>query len=250
MVEKGKGRRRQQKLLTLGPRGWAVVLIALSSLFASIALSLPDGGEYRTIFPSQSSIMRIRMGEAKQKNKRFTLSYSPISLSQISPQLARAVLAAEDSRFFEHEGFDWSEVSNAFISSLRTLSFPRGASTISQQLAKNLYLSESRTPIRKVKELVITRRLERTLSKRRIFELYLNVIEWGPGVFGAKAASRYYFNKDPWSLSISECAFLAAIIPNPKTVFNPKLHPKRVSKRQKLLMKRMNNVQLPKAYYR
>ena len=119
---------------------------------------------------------------------------------------------------------------------------PRGASTISQQLAKNLYLSPSRNPIRKLREALITWRLESNLTKNRILELYLNLIEWGEGIFGAEAAARYYFKKPASSLSAYESAYLAAIIPSPRKGFNPRIHPQRVERRAQLILRRMSRV--------
>lgn len=123
--------------------------------------------------------------------------------------------------------------------------FKRGASTITQQLAKNLYLSSERSFVRKGQEALITFFLERELSKRRILELYLNVIEWGDGVYGAEAASQYYFHKPAGSLSAREAAYLSAMIPNPRTIFNPLLHQKRVVRRQRIILRGMPYVRLP-----
>lgn len=219
------------------------------AIFGYSAITLPNGDEFEHVFPKKTSFMTTRELEAQRMGKGQALRYYPIALSRITPELTRAVLAGEDTKFFSHKGFDWEEVLKAVKTSVTSLSFPRGASTITQQLAKNLYLSEARTPTRKVKELLISRRLEQRLSKRRILELYLNVIEWGPGVFGVKAASSYYFEKDPSSLSASECAFLAAVIPSPRGLYNPKLYPKRVKSRQVLLARRMKQVHLPREYY-
>jgi monofunctional biosynthetic peptidoglycan transglycosylase len=133
----------------------------------------------------------------------------------MSPALKRAVLVAEDIGFFSHRGFALAEMQNALEEALRDRELPRGASTITQQLAKNLWLSPSRNPLRKGKEALLTWQLERTLSKRRILELYLNVVEFGPGVYGAGAASRRYFGKAAADLDESEAAHLAAALPNP-----------------------------------
>jgi len=135
--------------------------------------------------------------------------------SGIAPALKRAVLVAEDIRFFEHHGFDYGEMKTALEDALEEREVPRGASTITQQLAKNLWLSPSRNPLRKVKEAILTWQLERKLSKTRILELYLNVAELGPGLYGAGAASRRYFGKSPADLSEDEAAQLAASLPNP-----------------------------------
>lgn len=143
-------------------------------------------------------------------------SWEWVPLSQISPYLQRAVIAAEDDMFFEHEGFNWQAIKKAAIYDWKKKKFARGASTITQQLARNLYLSKSKNPLRKLKELLIALKLERELTKTRILELYLNVVEWGPGVYGAEAASHYYFKHSAARLSPNESAFLASILPNPK----------------------------------
>jgi monofunctional glycosyltransferase len=193
--------------------------------------------------------------------KRFQIW---VSIDQISPNLQKAVLAGEDSHFFEHHGFDWDAIQKAWEEAQKEgekqakeegdydpndwippmPSFKRGASTITQQLAKNLYLSEDRNFLRKGREAAITYFLEQDLSKRRILEIYLNVIEWGDGIYGAEAASRTYFNKSASSLTVNEAAYLSAMIPSPLNVFNPKKNPKRVIRRQKVILRGMNYIKL------
>jgi monofunctional biosynthetic peptidoglycan transglycosylase len=146
---------------------------------------------------------------------KYSLRYTWISLSGISGHLLRAVVMAEDDKFYQHEGFDWQEIRNALDKDIRDKRFSRGASTITQQLAKNLYLSPKKSLFRKLREALIARALNRNLKKRRILELYLNIIEWGNGIFGAEAASRYYFNKSAWGLTPSEAIRMACTIPNP-----------------------------------
>src|SRR5256885_5666664 len=138
----------------------------------------------------------------------------------LSPHLKRAVIVSEDIGFFSHRGFDIAELRIAFWSALRSGLTPRGASTITQQLAKNLWLSPSRTPLRKLKEALLTRQLEKHLSKRRILELYLNVVELGPGIYGAEAAAEHYFGKTAAALDEREAALLAASLPRP-AIWNP-----------------------------
>lgn len=187
-----------------------------------------------------------------------------VPIEQISPNLVRAVLAGEDSRFFEHNGFDWEAIEKAWDEAVKEgereakaegdydpndwippmPSFKRGASTISQQLVKNLYLSEERSFIRKGREAVYTYFLERQLSKKRILEIYLNVIEWGDGIYGAEAAARTYFKKSASDLTREEAAFLAAMIPSPLNVFNPAKNRKRVIRRQRVILKYMNSIKL------
>ena len=136
-------------------------------------------------------------------------------LKRISPYAVKAVIIAEDDKFWSHEGFDFAAIQKAVEKDLRKKRFKAGGSTISQQLAKNLYLTPSKNPIRKLKEAVLTWRLERSLSKRRIIELYLNVAEWGDGIFGIEAASRHYFGKSAADLTAREAARLAVALPSP-----------------------------------
>jgi monofunctional biosynthetic peptidoglycan transglycosylase len=149
-------------------------------------------------------------------SNRGPFSYEWEPLEKISPYLPRAVIAAEDDLFFEHEGFNWKATIDAAKYDWKKKKFVRGGSTLTQQLARNLFLSKSKNPFRKLKEFLIALKLERQLSKERILELYLNVAEWGPGVYGAEAASHYYFKHPAARLSPSESAFLASILPNPK----------------------------------
>jgi monofunctional biosynthetic peptidoglycan transglycosylase len=169
-----------------------------------------------------------------------------VPLDRISPNLQRAVLAGEDNNFFTHDGFDYEAIQKAAEKNWEEGKIVRGASTITQQLAKNLWLSESRNPLRKLEEVPLTRSLERNLGKWRILEIYLNVIEWGDGIYGAEAASQTYFGVAASRLSPSQAASLAAMIPNPRTVFNPQKNPRAVARRQRLILKYMRGIKLPK----
>lgn len=140
-----------------------------------------------------------------------------VSYSRISKNLRRAVLVGEDAAFFGHEGFDTEEMKEAITKAIEKKRLPRGASTLTQQLAKNLWLSPSRNPLRKVEEAILTRQLEKHLTKKRIFEIYLNVAEFGPGIYGAEAASRHYFGRSAAGLSSRQAAQLAAGLPAPKS---------------------------------
>jgi monofunctional biosynthetic peptidoglycan transglycosylase len=162
----------------------------------------------------------------------------------ISPNLKRAVLVAEDSAFWEHEGIDLEQIKESIETAIEKGDAPRGASTITQQLAKNLYLSPSRDPLRKLKELIITRRLEATLPKARILELYLNVVEWGDGVWGAEAASREYFGTSAAALSPQQAALLAGALINPIR-YSPGRPPRRLLRRQQIILSRMGRVEPP-----
>jgi monofunctional biosynthetic peptidoglycan transglycosylase len=162
--------------------------------------------------------MRNRLDELQKKRPTsgIKLRYKWVSYDLISPNLKRAVIAAEDSKFMKHRGFDFDAIQKAYKKNLDKGKFIVGGSTISQQLAKNLFLSSKKTPWRKMEEAIITLMLENVMPKRRILEIYLNVIEWGNYVFGAEAAARYYFNISTSSLSIKQSARLAAMIPNPR----------------------------------
>jgi monofunctional glycosyltransferase len=213
--------------------------------------------------PSVTSLMTIRAREAQAKGQPVKFEHTWVPLEKISTNLQRAVLAGEDTNFVTHGGFDYEAIQKAWEQAQRETAreakeqgedddwlpnfpeFKRGASTISQQLAKNLYLSSQRSFLRKGQEAALTVMLERSLNKRRILEIYLNVIEWGDGVYGAEAASRRYFRKSASALTANEAAFLSAIIPNPRTVFNPQINPRRVARRQRIIARGMPYVKLP-----
>ena len=167
-----------------------------------------------------------------------------VPYSRLSPNLVRAVLLTEDAKFWKHDGLDYEQIKESVEVNLERGEFARGASTITQQLAKNLYLSPSKNPVRKLRELLIARRLEEELTKQRILEMYLNVIEWGNGIYGAEAASRTYFGKSSAFLSAPEAAFLAASIANPR-VMNPGNVTARLRRRQSMVLRRMGFVEPP-----
>ena len=166
--------------------------------------------------PGSSAFMNDRLGLMQEKNPEAKLRHKWVPYKRISSNLKRAVVVAEDSKFVVHEGFDWDGIQKAYEKNLKKGRVVAGGSTISQQLAKNLFLSTQRTPWRKLQEAVITLMLEKMMSKRRILEIYLNVIEWGNGVFGAEAAARHYYGAGAASLSAWQSARLAAMIPNPR----------------------------------
>ena len=166
--------------------------------------------------PATSSFMDRRLETLREKNQRAKLAHRWVPYARISPHLKRAVVAAEDARFLDHEGFDWEAIQKAMARNERRGRIVAGASTISQQLAKNLFLSGSRSWLRKGQEALITWMLESTMSKRRILELYLNFAEWGEGVFGAEAAARHHFGVSAAMLSAEQAAWLAAILPSPR----------------------------------
>ena len=160
--------------------------------------------------------MDLRDEEYKKKGLRAGRQQVWVSYAVVSEHLKKAILISEDAAFFSHKGIDVNELKAALKKDWETLSFSRGGSTITMQLAKNLYLSPSKNPLRKLREMVIAQQLERTLPKQRIFELYLNIVEWGRNVYGAEAAARYYFAKSAVDLDPLEAATLAAMLPNPR----------------------------------
>ena len=171
---------------------------------------------WRDHSPRETAFMGYRMAEMRDKGTKVTLRYTFVPYDRIATSLKRAMIAAEDSRFVEHEGFDWDGIQLALEKNQKKGRIVAGGSTITQQLAKNLFLSPSRSYARKAEEAVITLMLEAILDKQRIFELYLNVIEWGNGVFGAEAAAQRYFGVSAARLAPEQAARLAAMAPNPR----------------------------------
>jgi monofunctional biosynthetic peptidoglycan transglycosylase len=166
--------------------------------------------------PGKTALMEIREAEWKAKGKKLVIRQKWVPLSRVSPFLVKAVLIGEDDKFWSHNGFDLDAIQKAVEKDLKAKKFKFGGSTISQQLVKNLYLSPSKNPLRKGKEAIITWRMERTLTKKRILELYLNTAEWGDGIFGAEAASQRYYGKPAAALTAEEASRLAASLPNPR----------------------------------
>jgi len=171
---------------------------------------------WNTHNPASTSFMQARLEQLREKDRKTGLSHQWVAYDRISPHLKRAVIAAEDAKFVGHEGFDWEAIQKAIEKNERKGKLVAGASTISQQLAKNLFLSGERSWVRKAQEAAITWMLESALPKRRILELYLNVAEWGEGVFGAEAAARHHFGVPAAALSAQQAAWLAAILPSPR----------------------------------
>ena len=165
--------------------------------------------------PKETALMRQRVHEAESEQKQLKIVQTWIPLSRVPSYVLDAIIVAEDGTFYEHGGIDWFEVQESLERNLEEGRAARGASTITQQLAKNLFLSTSKDPVRKLKEVVITLLMEGQLSKRRILELYVNIIEWGRGIFGIEAAARTFFGKPASALTLDEGARLAAVIPSP-----------------------------------
>lgn len=197
---------------------WATLLVGvpLALLVFTWLLTLPDVSVLAKSNPVSTNLMESRQARAKQERRPAPRQWTWVPLSRISPHLQRAVIASEDSSFFQHEGFDWEGIKDAALHNLGTGEMNRGGSTITQQLAKNLYLSPERSLFRKAREALITRSLERHLTKTRILELYLNVAEWGNGIYGAEAAARHHFGTSAADLTQDEAAWLAAILPAPR----------------------------------
>jgi len=191
-------------------------------------------------------MMDQRASEASARGEEPRRVQTWVPYDRISQNLVRAVLAGEDSRFFDHGGFDWEEMQKALEKDWNEGKFKRGASTISQQLAKNLFLSTSKNPVRKLNEALITWEMERILGKRRILEIYLNVIEWGDGIYGAEAAARNYFKAPAASLNADQAAFLSAIIPSPNGAYNPLTRRRKVEHRKNLIERLMRHVVIPR----
>jgi monofunctional biosynthetic peptidoglycan transglycosylase len=210
------------------------------SLFACLSyswLTLPDVRELRETTPDTTAFMRLRAAEAEGEGRALRMQRRWVPYSQISPTLRRAVLLAEDAAFWGHTGMDLAEL-RASISDWWGGALLRGGSTITQQLAKNLYLTPTRNPYRKLVELLIARRLEAEVSKTRIFELYLNLIEWGDGIWGAEAAARAYFGTPASAVSAEQAALLAGAIINPR-LYNPARPNPRLLRRQQIILQRM-----------
>ena len=194
----------------------AALLAAGSAAAAGLWASLPDVSGLASRTPRTTALVEQRRAEARQRGRPFEPDLRPVPLERISPRLAEAVVLSEDASFFGHAGFDWREIRNAAEQNLRARRTVRGASTITQQLAKNLYLGTERSYARKVKEAVLAAKMERALSKRRILSLYLNAVEWGPAVFGAEAAARRWFGVSASELDAAQSATLAAMLPAPR----------------------------------
>src|ERR1051325_10045390 len=243
-----------------------IAVLALFTLFVLYeAVTFPRVAELQTKNPETTSMIEQRLKEARDDGREPKRVQQWVPLSRISPNLQRAVLAGEDTNFATHHGFDYEAIERAWDDGQKQSEkeakqegdedpsdwipdlsrFKRGGSTISQQLAKNLYLSSERTAARKVKEAAITYFLVRSLSKCRILEIYLNVIEWGDGIYGAEAAAQTYFRKPAANLTPQEAAYLAAMIPSPLNIFNPQKNPRRVQRRQRVLLRGMNSVKIP-----
>jgi monofunctional biosynthetic peptidoglycan transglycosylase len=215
-----------------------IIIILVFFGWIGFFIIFPNVSKLKKEAPSKTSFMEYREREWQEKGKTIRIKQIWVPLSRISPYLIKAVIIAEDDKFWHHEGFDLEAIQKAMEKDLKAGKFKAGGSTISQQLAKNLYLTPSKNPVRKIKETIITWRIEQTLSKKRIIELYLNVVEWGEGIFGAEAAARHYFGKSAGSLTPEESARLAVVLPNPRKM-NPAGNSPYVAKRAGIIQEIM-----------
>lgn len=224
----GKGRRLFWKIL--GGTAAAGFLFLLVFWF-----TLPSPAEFLSQNPESTGILRFREEQAQAEGKTLPREWQWVPLKKISKNLIRAVLTTEDDKFYEHHGFDWEALKGALQANLQKNKILRGGSTISQQTAKNLYLNPSQSLWRKVREAAITWKMERALPKDRILEIYLNIIEWGDGIYGIEAASRHYFHKPASALSVPESIRLSSVIANPHR-FDPLSNTDRRMQRKRLVI--------------
>lgn len=216
----------------------ALVLLALGVLDLGRFFIWPDVGMLAKKNPETTAFMEYRKEQWAEKGLSKSIRHQWVRLKDISPYLVKAVTIAEDDKFWSHEGFDIEGIEEALLRNLEEGKLAAGGSTISQQLAKNLYFTPEKSIIRKFREAVVTWRVESTLSKSRILELYLNSIEWGDGIFGIEAASRKYFGKSPASLTMQESASLAAVLPNP-VKWSPTSSSRVVRLRTRIILRRL-----------
>jgi monofunctional glycosyltransferase len=209
-----------------------IIILVILAFLALLGYSFirPDISALKKTNPQKTSFMEYREKEWQAEGRNIHIRQQWVPLARISPYLIKAVIIAEDDKFWKHEGFDFDAIEKALEKDLKAGKMKAGGSTISQQLAKNLYLTPSKNPWRKVREAILTWRIERTLSKRRIIELYLNVVEWGEGIFGIEAAARHYYGKPAAALGPEEAARLAVVLPNPRKL-NPVGDSRYVTKR-------------------
>jgi monofunctional biosynthetic peptidoglycan transglycosylase len=223
---------------------WRILLLSIGAVLVYQSWILSHVVYWNFYNPSSSAFMEDRLDALRQGNAAAVLRAQWIPYENISPSLKRAIVAAEDSKFLVHEGFDFEAIQLAYEKNLKKGKLVAGGSTISQQLAKNLFLSGERTPWRKIQEALITLMLENVMSKRRILEIYLNVIEWGHGVFGAEAAARHYYGVSASSVTVEQAARLAAMIPSPR-FYDKHRNTPWLSKKTSIIRSRMAAAQIP-----
>jgi monofunctional biosynthetic peptidoglycan transglycosylase len=230
--------RRTRRRIFLGALFLALAALLFSPV-AIISFRLPDVKSLRHQNPENTALMKERAEEAIAEGRTFRKEQQWVPLSRVSPYLQDAVIVTEDATFYTHGGFDWEEIRESIRKNWEEKRFARGASTITQQLAKNLYFGTEKSLRRKILEAITTYRIERTLGKKRILEIYLNVIEWGKGVYGAEAAARHYYGKSAADLDPWEAAVLATTISSPHR-FNPVSPGPYLLERSRLALDRMH----------
>lgn len=216
----------------------ACLLFGLLFIVIQLGMTLFDVVILKFQNPDSSAFIERYLRECTIMAKPCVLKQEWKDMADISPSLQKAVLVAEDDGFFMHEGINVEAIKKAMQYNIKKKKMVRGGSTISQQLVKNLFLSKSKNPLRKLREIIITLLMEKILDKHRILEIYLNMIEWGEGVYGAEAASQHYFNKTAQNLTRSEAAYLAAIIPNPRLYTNPAFS-RKADRRRNMILRKM-----------
>lgn len=218
---------------------WGAIIITLA-ICADILVTFiyPDVSILKKHNPRTTAFMEYRKEQWAEKGLNKTIKHRWVKMRKVSPYLVKAVIIAEDDKFWKHDGFDFDAMKKALEKDIAHGKLKAGGSSISQQLAKNLYLSPSKNPIRKIKEAILTWRIEKALSKKRIMEIYLNVAEWGDGVFGIDAAARHHYGKKAYSLSAQEAVRLACVLPNP-IIFNPLSNSPYVKKRSRAIYRVM-----------
>ena len=221
-----------------------LLLVAIAALLLLQMWYLAHIVVWREVNPSSTRFMRIQLAELQAKNPAAVLKHRWVDYDQISPHLKRAVIASEDARFADHDGVDWAAIEEAFERNRARGVRAFGGSTITMQLAKNLFLTGERSYVRKVQEVIITYMLEVVLDKRRILELYLNVAEWGVGVFGADAAARHHYGVSAGQLSPAQAARMAAMLPRPRH-FDLQRDSPQLQRRAASVRRWMQDVQLP-----
>jgi monofunctional biosynthetic peptidoglycan transglycosylase len=223
----------------------AWLALAAAGIFLAVQLSFfVRVWWWRDHNPETTAFMQQRLERLREKNPQATLRQAWIAYERISPHLKRAIVVAEDSRFVDHEGFDWDAIDKAREKNRKKGRIVAGGSTISQQLAKNLFLSGERSPWRKGQEALITVMIEHAMDKRRILEVYLNVIEWGDGIYGADAAARHYYNTSAGALGPDASARLAAIVPNPR-FYDRNRNTAFLNRKTQMILARMPAAELP-----
>lgn len=225
-----------------------IIILTLGAVDVGRYFLYPDVSALKETNPTSTAFMEFRKEQWADEERKTKMNHIWVKIGNISPNIIKAVLIAEDDGFYSHEGFDIKGMENAIERSIKRGTLA-GGSTISQQLSKNLYLSASKNPVRKIKEAIITYRIERALKKRRILEIYLNIAEWGEGIFGIEAAARHYYGKSAKNLTAYEASRLAAVLPNPIR-YSPVKNQKYVQFRSEVIYKTMQKRGVVESVYK